>query len=197
MYPFVETIRIEGGRAYNLPLHAARMNQTRKEVFGLVRPLDLAPCLSALPYEERTKCRVEYAETILKVEYISYRFRPVRTLQWVENDAIDYTYKSTDRQAIQRLFATRGNSDDILIVRDGQITDTSICNVALWNGEEWITPAIPLLAGTHRAYLLSIGQIRPGTIRKSDLPGYSRIRLFNALIPFGEIELPLTALRGL
>lgn len=197
MSPFIETIRIEKGRAFHLPLHTARMNRTRKEVFGIEQPLDLEAYLSAQPYWERTKCRVEYAETILKVEYAPYRLRPVQTLQWVENDEIDYTYKSSDRQAIQRLVAERGNADDILIVRNGQITDTSICNVALWNGKEWITPERPLLAGTHRAYLLTTGQIRTGNIARSDLPDYSRIRLFNALIDFGEIELPLSALQGL
>lgn len=197
MYPFIETIRIEQGKAYHLPLHAARMNRTRKEVFGLEQPLDLDAYLSPLPYLERTKCRVEYAETIQKVEYAPYQLRPVKSLQWIENDEIDYTYKSSDRQALQRLVAERGNADDILIVRGGKITDTSICNVALWNGEEWITPEHPLLAGIHRAHLLATRQIRTGNIRKADLPDYFRIRLFNALIDFGEVELPLTAFRGL
>lgn len=197
MYPFIETIRIENGKIYNLPFHAARMNRTRKEVFGIEQPLDLAACLSAEPYQGRTKCRVEYAETIGIIEYVPYRFRPVRTLQWIENDAIDYTYKSSDRHAIQHLLAGRGHSDDILIVREGRITDTSICNVALWNGEAWITPEHPLLGGTQRAYLLATRQIRTGNITKSDLSGYSRIRLFNALIPFGEVELPLAALCGM
>ena len=30
-----------------------------------------------------------------------------------------------------------------------------------------------------------------GDIRPEDLPGYSRIRLFNAMIEFGEIDLPV------
>lgn len=195
MYPFIETIRIEEGTACNLALHTARMNKTRREVLGLCRPLDLAASLSPASYRERTKCRVEYAGDLLKIEYAPYRLRPVNSLQWMEDDTIDYRYKSTDRRAIQRLFAARGQADDVLIVRQGLITDTSICNVALWNGTDWITPEYPLLAGTQRACLLLAGRIRTGTIARSDLPGYSRIRLFNALIGFGEIELPLTAIR--
>lgn len=195
MCPFIETIRIEEGKASNLALHTARMNKTRREVFGACRPLDLATCLSPVSYRERTKCRVEYAEDILKIEYTPYQLRPISSLQWMEDDTIDYQYKSTDRQAIQRLFAARGEADDLLIVRHGRITDTSICNVALWNGTNWITPQYPLLAGTQRAFLLAAGRIRTGNITRFDLADYSRIRLFNALIGFGEIELPLTAVR--
>ena len=34
--PFVETIRIEKGRIHNLPYHNARMNRTRRELFGAI-----------------------------------------------------------------------------------------------------------------------------------------------------------------
>ena len=92
---------------------------------------------------------------------------------------------------LNRLFASRGTADDVLVVRKGWLTDTSICNIALWNGKQWITPSKPLLAGTKRASLLEQGEIATGDIRPDDLPAYSRIRLFNAMIEFGEIELPV------
>ena len=77
----------------------------------------------------------------------------------------------------------------MLVVRKGLLTDTSICNVAFWNRKQWITPSAPLLAGTKRASLLDQGELVAGDIRPEDLPGYSRIRLFNAMIEFGEIDL--------
>lgn len=197
MSPFIETIRIEKGEACRLAYHTERMNRTRKEVFGLSAPLSLADRLSPAAYRERTKCRIEYAEDILKIEYLPYQLRPVRTLAWTVDEGITYTYKSSDRSSFDRLQAARGAADDILIVRNGRITDTSICNVALWNGTEWITPEQPLLAGTHRAYLIHTGQIRPGNIGRSELSAYTRIRLFNAMIDFGEIDLPLTAIQGI
>ena len=40
--PFVETIRIEKGRIHNLPYHNARMNRTRRELFGAREEIDLA-----------------------------------------------------------------------------------------------------------------------------------------------------------
>ena len=38
----METIRIERGRIHNLPYHNARMNRTRRELFGAREEIDLA-----------------------------------------------------------------------------------------------------------------------------------------------------------
>ena len=106
----------------------------------------------------------------------------------VTSDGLDYTYKSSNRQKLDELFKQKGEADDILIIRDGFLTDTSIANIALWNGEQWETPEKPLLEGTMRASLLGKGLIVPAAIRPHDLSRYSRVRLFNAMIGFGEIE---------
>ncbi len=58
------------------------------------------------------------------------------------------------------IYSPNEGHDDILIIRDGLLTDTSICNVALWNGTSWITPARPLFSGTMRAYLLDKGLVQ-------------------------------------
>ena len=168
----METIRIEKGRIHNLPYHNARMNRTRRELFGAREEIDLAGYIHPGPHQERTKCRVEYTREVLQVEYVPYRMRPVHSLRLVTCDEIDYSYKSTDRQCLNDLFAQRGGHDD----------------VALWNGTSWITPARPLLCGTMRAYLLDKGLVQAGDIPVEDLPKYTRIRLFNALIGFGEID---------
>ena len=118
----------------------------------------------------------------LKGRIRSLPYASVHSLRLVTCDEIDYSYKSTDRQCLNDLFAQRAGHDDILIIRDGLLTDTSICNVALWNGTSWITPARPLLCGTMRAYLLDKGLVQAEDIPVEDLPKYTRIRLFNALI---------------
>lgn len=191
MSPFIETIRIEDGQIHNLPYHNRRMNETRRNVLHQTATLDLSDYIRPGNYRERTKCRVEYDNEILKVEYAAYRIRPVSSLRLVVDDEAGYRYKSTDRSVLNRLFACREAEDDVLIVRKGWLTDTSICNIALWNGKQWITPSVPLLAGTKRASLLDQGKIVAGDIRPEDLLGYSRIRLFNAMIEFGEIDLPV------
>ena len=47
------------------------------------------------------------------------------------------------------------------------------------------------LEGTMRASLLGKGRIVPAVIRPQDLSRYSLVRLFNAMIGFGEIEFPV------
>lgn len=189
MSPFIETIRIEHGAIQNLSYHNQRMNATRKALFGPDTLIDLADSIQPDNCLQRTKCRIEYNKDILMVDYAPYQIRPVHSLRLLSCDAIDYPYKSTNRSALNALFADRGEADDILIIRNGLLTDTSICNIALWNGETWVTPAMPLLPGTMRASLLNAGKIIPSDIRPEDLPDYSRIRLFNAMIGFGEVEI--------
>ena len=75
----------------------------------------------------------------------------------IENNKICYSLKLTDRSQINRLLKQKGNYDDILIVKNGFITDTSISNIIFYNGSKWITPAAPLLKGTCRDKLLKEG----------------------------------------
>lgn len=188
MSPFIETVRIENGRIENLSYHNQRMNETRREVLQAVAALDLSAYIHPENYPGRTKCRVVYAADVQEVTYTPYQIRPVSSLRLVVADTVCYPYKSTDRKMLDDLFALRGDADDILMVRAGLLTDTSICNIALWDGLRWQTPAVPLLSGTKRASLLDTGHLRTAEIGVTDLPRYSRIRLFNAMIEFGEIE---------
>lgn len=197
MSPFIETIRIEAGVIHHLPYHNARMNQTRRELLGADIPLDLAHYIQPPVGAGRTKCRVEYAAEIGQVSYAPYEIRPVRGLALVRCDGMDYRYKSTDRARLDELFRARGACDDILIVRDGLLTDTSICNIALWDGQAWLTPARPLLRGTMRAALLDAGRLVEADIRAADMHKYPRIRLFNAMIGFGELEIANEGVSGL
>ena len=193
---FIETIRLENGRICNLSFHNERMNRTRQTLLQTFSLLNLSDYVTPEPYRERTKCRVEYAAEILKVEYAPYRIRPVSSLRLIEDNMLNYPYKSTDRRRLNELFSQRGEADDILIVRNGFLTDTSICNIALWDGQCWYTPDFPLLAGTERALLLATGDLCLADIRLSDLCRYTHIRLFNAMIGFGEIEFPVENIIG-
>lgn len=191
MSRYIETIRIEGGQIYNLPYHNRRMNETRRNIFQVAEALDLSAYIHPETCQGRTKCRVVYEQEIVEVEYAPYFIRPVSFLHLVEGNALCYRYKSTDRDTLNQLFAARGVADDVLIVRHGLLTDTSICNIALWDGERWLTPSCPLLQGTKRASLMDKGILFPSEIKVEDLKLHSRIRLFNAMIEFGEIEFPV------
>lgn len=188
---FIETIRVEDGKVWNSALHEERMNRTRRIFFGEVPDLRMCDYLHPEDYTGRTRCRLMYAREVVRIAYFPYHLRPVSSLKLVERDEIDYRFKRADRSVLDEAFACRGEADEVLIVRRGLLTDTSIANVALWNGEEWHTPARPLLEGTCRRALLDSGAVKETDIPVTSLKDYQRIRLFNAMIPFGEVELPV------
>ena len=192
---FIETLRIEDGKVWHASLHDRRMNDTRRAFFGPVSDLHVMDYLRPEAHTARTRCRLTYARDVIRVEYFPYYVRPVHSLQLVVQDDIDYRYKQADRHVLDEAFALRDTADDVLIVRHGLLTDTSIANIALWDGCEWHTPAQPLLAGTQRRYLLDTGQIKETDIPVASLGNYRHIRLFNALIPFGEVELLVGQMR--
>ena len=96
-----------------------------------------------------------------------------------------------DRSVLDRNFALRGNADDVVIVRSGMLTDTSIANISLYKEGKWFTPKYPLLKGTRRARLLAEGIIEEDIIMADSLHKYEKIRLFNAMISFGEVEMDI------
>lgn len=189
---FVETIRIENRKAENLAFHNERMNRTRNTFFGTCTPIDLANHIRLMNRTEETvKCRVVYNKEITEISYTPYRLRPVCSLRLIPADDLEYGYKSTDRKALEDLYGKRGDADDVLLVRNGLLTDTSIANIALSDGTRWYTPTFPLLKGTRRASLLKEGKITERIIRAEDIFAYSEITLFNAMIPFGKIRFPV------
>jgi 4-amino-4-deoxychorismate lyase len=114
----------------------------------------------------------------------------------VTDDDIDYRFKYADRRRLQSLFARRGDCDDVLIVRNGLLTDTSYCNIVLYDGQDWWTPDTPLLPGTARQRLLDEGLIRERRIRVEDLPRFEHIRLINAMLPWEVGGLAVERLAG-
>jgi 4-amino-4-deoxychorismate lyase len=185
MFPLFETIRIEGGIPANLSYHNERMNRSRRELYGLGDPLDLAAAIRVPDGDGSgvTKCRVAYGESIGDVTFTAYEPRPVRTLSIVDGGGIDYPHKFVDRSGIERL-AAGVSTDDILIVKNGLVTDASFANVAFFDGSAWLTPSTPLLPGTTRARLLDVGLVRPAEISVSGIRSFAAAALMNAMIGF-------------
>lgn len=192
MYRFIETICINDGVIENLSAHNDRMNNTIRVHYGSsVMPVSLEDFITAEGCAGRTRCRVEYTSSVEKVEYFPYRIREVNTLQLVNDDTAEYSFKYADRSVLDRNFALRGGADDVLIVRSGMLTDTSIANIALYRGGKWYTPKYPLLKGTRRAELLIGGTVEEDVILANRLYEYEKVCLFNAMIRFGEVEIDI------
>ncbi|EJX05983.1 Aminotransferase, class IV [gut metagenome] len=179
-----------------MQLHTERCNHTRA-VFWKEEPfVDLQSMIVAPMERGIFKCRIVYGREIEEVTYTPYQMRQVNALRLVVDDTVDYTYKSTDREALNRLYAQRDGADDVLIVKQGRLTDTSIGNVAFFDGQKWHTPLHPLLKGTMRAFLIERKVIEEKDIFVADLRSYSKIMIFNAMIDWGNLCIPVDNLYG-
>ncbi len=132
------------------------------------------------------KCRIIYSKQIEKIEFIPYQLPKIRTLKIIVDDQIEYNHKYLDRNQLDLLYRKRGACDDILIVKNGLITDTWFANILFFNGKEWITPSKPLLKGTQRSKLLDQEAIKTADIRLDDLKYFKKARIINAMIRFED-----------
>lgn len=188
MCRLLETIKVVNRKFVNLHLHQARVNRTLAELGFGVDLIDLSKTLSIPEYltGDVYKCRIVYGKIIQKVEFIPYRPAPVKTLKLVHEDQIDYHLKFANRDTINKLMELRGVCDDILIVKNGFITDSSYCNILFFDGKDWITPKSPLLQGTKRQQLLDEGRIIPEEIMVDDVQQFESFMLINAMLDFDE-----------
>ena len=200
MFRLVETIRIEDGVPVNLDCHRSRMERSLAQIMPGAPVPDLESLLDVPEALRlgRVKCRFLYAPAsgaeAFSAEYSAYRPRPVRRLKLV-SAAPEYSLKYCDRTALERLRLSAGPCDEILIVRDGMITDTSFTNIVFRRDGRWFTPETPLLPGTARAALLAGGVISSEPIAASELGRFDGFRLINAMLPFSEQPiLPMEAI---
>jgi 4-amino-4-deoxychorismate lyase len=195
--PCFETICCENRQLRNLSYHEARLNKTRRALWGFTDHWNLSE-LIIIPDSvgnEMHKCRLSYAQEIDVIKWEPYTPRTISKIQRVYHESIDYHYKYEDRNELNTLFAQRNEADEILIIKNGLVTDSFYCNVAFYNGNGWLTPDSPLLPGTQRAFLLDSGIIKEAQIRESDLGKYLKVRLFNAMIGWEKaVELEVASI---
>ena len=86
---------------------------------------------------------------------------------------------------------TRDSNFDILIVKNGLITDTSYSNIILYDGKEWVTPESFLLNGVKRQHLLNKCIIKEMKVRTVDLKNFKKISLINAMLEPRDIEIDI------
>ena len=186
----LETIRVERYKASNLIYHQKRLNKSQKALFGLDTGIDLSSHIDA-PSDALYRCRILYDADIRSIEYIPYTPKKIHTLKIV-SATLDYSYKYADRSALNTLIDAHNTYDDILIEKEGFLTDTSIANIAFYNGSQWFTPKHPLLKGTMRAKLLDEGFLQTKEIRKQDISLYTQVALMNAMIGFKIIDVTIS-----
>jgi 4-amino-4-deoxychorismate lyase len=191
-----ETIKCLNGVLHNIDAHTARMNRSRSVVFGCTDTIDLRETIQVPAKNDGIvyKCRVEYSRTIDRIQFLPYTIKIVNTIALVESDSAEYDHKWVDRSIFDKLLENTG-TDDILIIKNGLITDASIANVVFFNGTNWVTPSTPLLRGTKREQLLRDKKIFEAEIRKGDLHLFTQAKLINAMIDLEES--PIIGMRNI
>lgn len=186
-----ETIRISDGIPQFLEWHEKRMILARKETWKIKDPVNLKEVIFTGTDLSNgvVRCNVIYGPDIRKIYLKRYIKRPIRSLKLITCDTIDYHLKFRDRSVLDQLLEQRGSADDIIIVKEGYITDTSVSNLIFWDRKTWLTPSTPLLKGTTRERLLEEGTIREGRITPRDLRQFTGCKLINAMRLAEEEEL--------
>ena len=191
----LETIKIAENYLINLEYHQQRVNRSIRDLFNKNARINLNEKIKVPGFLGKGlyKCRVIYNLEIKKVEFLHYKQPEIITLKLVSCNDLDYYYKFKNRQAITELLELKGRCDDILILRNDLVTDTSFCNIIFCDGNNWITPSNPLLKGTQREYLLEKGMVSEAILKSSDIYYFNSFKLINAMIDFETSQtLPIT-----
>lgn len=189
MSRFIESICIRDGIIQNPGGHLARMGRTLMAHHGHFREKLFYPWFDS-PVPKLTgkyKWRIVYDQHgVISSSVAEYLPRRIDSLRIMHTDDLDYGYKYLDRSGIDVLMAQKGNASDILIIKNGYLTDSSYANVLLWDGKIWWTPDTPLLPGTQRALLLKKGLIREKPVREKEISSYKILKLINAMLSFDD-----------
>lgn len=186
-FPLFETLAILNGKWQNLALHQKRYESALKTYYSHSQSIQVYQftdiTVPQIAQQGLIRCRINYNAQQLQAEFFPYTRRKITTFQPIICDDIDYSLKYSDRSLLNQLLQQRGECDEIMIIKQGKVTDCSIGNLAFRQGESWYTPNTPLLNGTQRQLLLAQGIVIEKTICVEDIHLFDEIRIINALNP--------------
>lgn len=181
MEKFFETIKCDDFEIFNLDYHNSRIANT----IGL--NINLQEYIYPVS-DELLRCKVVYnKDEILDVLYFPYKKREIKSFKILNDDKIDYSKKYLNREKLDELFLKKEDCDEVIIVKNGVVADTSIANIAIFHEHMWISSKDCLLRGTTRQRLLNEKKIIEKNITLEMLKNASKIALINAMIDFDEI----------
>lgn len=190
MFRLIESIRIENRIPHLMSYHNRRFNNACKILYNLDKTFDLNDYifLPANLSKERHKFRILFDGHAFETRCQKYHQRKIESVNIVTFDKIAYPFKTTERYMLEKAYNQRNKCDDVLIVKNGLITDGFVSNILLYDGGKWVTPANPLLKGVQREYLIDSQSVIEKDVSIDDIYGYTYIKLINAMVPFERAE---------
>ncbi|ABV66540.1 conserved hypothetical protein, putative para-aminobenzoate synthase component I [Aliarcobacter butzleri RM4018] len=179
---YFETIKCEDFEVFNLDYHQKRVANT----IGL--NINLQEYINPIS-EELLRCKLIYDENgVVDVLYFPYKKREIKSFKIIFDNEIEYSKKYLNRAKLDELYEKRDDCDEVIIIKDGIVTDTTIANIAIFYENSWITSKNCLLGGTTRARLLEEKKLFEKDITLDMLKNASKVALMNAMIGFDEIK---------
>jgi 4-amino-4-deoxychorismate lyase len=178
-----ETICIKDGEPLNLEYHQQRLNKSRGDLGLGSKDLDLESII-IVPSDLKVglvRCRIDANEKIQSVVFSRYQSKKINSIVLVEAD-IEYKHKWSDRSNFERLKSAYDAYDEVIITRQGYLTDATYANIALKQEGIWYTPNNPLLPGTARERLIDQGKLVPKMLHRDNIYQYQEIKLINAML---------------
>jgi 4-amino-4-deoxychorismate lyase len=199
MSPFIESIKIEDQEVFLLDLHQKRVNDTFAH-FGQEGSIDLYKIFKNLEHDEdgMYKFKITYSlDRTYRTQLIPYAISEIDDFQLVENNSFDYSFKFEDRKEFEKM-KVKARAEEIIIVKNNHITDTSYSNLLFLKGKDWFTPSTFLLNGVQRQHLLKKKKIKETEITLQSLSEYSHFQLINAMNDFDDMFIyPMSKIRNL
>ena len=200
-FPLFETIKYFNGRLLNLEFHQKRVDRSFSEFFKLKTSLNLSkllanhPIFQGLPVgSEIWRIRVDYNKKDTLVKVSPYYKRLIKTLQPLDIGEYTYSHKYANRKTLLYFYDQKGLADEVLLVRNGLLTDTSYSNIALWDGCNWFTPKSPLLMGTKRNSLLASGRLQEMKLYLKDISNFKVISLINSMLDLEDTQIQIPSI---
>lgn len=81
----------------------------------------------------------------------------------------------------------KARTEEIIVVKNNHITDTSFSNILFLKGKTWFTPSTYLLNGVQRQHLLKNKKIKETDITLQNISEFSHFQLINAMNDFDDM----------
>jgi Branched-chain amino acid aminotransferase/4-amino-4-deoxychorismate lyase len=188
MYQFIESIKVEDQEIFLLEFHQKRVNETFAH-FGKEGSIDLAKIFKNLNHDEDGlfKLRIVYdLDKRIRTQMIPYAIPEIEDFQLVENNSFDYSFKFEDRKELDKM-KMKAKAEEIIIVKNNHITDTSFSNLLFLKGKDWFTPNTYLLNGVQRQNLLKMKKIKEAEITLQNIKEFSHFQIINSLNDFDDM----------
>ncbi|MCB0667206.1 MAG: hypothetical protein KDC80_15365 [Saprospiraceae bacterium] len=187
-----ESIKIIDGVIQNLDYHQRRVDRSLLQVSESSKPWILKDIIvPSQSMQGINKCRFTYNCQYSEYVIEPYHPRIIERLHMVEANSLDYSLKWKDRSQIENLIKNVNEHEEVVIVKNGLVTDASYANLAFFDSKHWYTPHTPLLPGTKRQKLIDDKLLLPAVITPDDMPRYYKVSLINAMLELGEVEIAI------